>query len=152
LVQLPPVQNESLEHYRARVLAQFQLVTSEGTVTDLLNSVSTILGTQYERLTYTELHTSENGVCQVGVPGKKLDSLQLGNTEFSNIVESLIASSYRVDVLRQGTFTYLSTTDYSGTTTYSAADLNSDSTKGHDGLDSNDDPKENGGTYAGVLQ
>lgn len=152
LVDLPPNRDETLEHYRARVLARFQALTSEATISDALNSVATILNADVENLTYTEEHTTEPGVCQIGVPGSRLDSFQLAGAEFAEIVDDLIAGGYRVDVLQRGTFTYLSESDYTGSGSYDPADLDSNITKAHDGLDTNGDPKDNGGTYAGVLQ
>lgn len=157
LIDLPPRRNEGLEHYRARILARFQLVTSEGTVSDLLNGVSTILGASVRNISYTELHTSESGVCQVGVPGKKLDNLQLSESDFATIAEDLIAGGFRIDVLRKGTFTYQPESDYtgpydSGSGGYDSTALDSYAPYGHDGLDTNGDPKDNGGTYAGLVQ
>lgn len=144
LVDLKPYENEDREKFRARVLAEFQLVTCNGTVGDLLNATATILDTPLRTIKYTEEHTSGAGECQITVPGSKLDNLSLTDSDFAGIVDQLVPSSFRTAVLRQGTFTYISASDYNGG--------NFDPTKGYDGLDTNDDPKGNGGTYAGLLE
>ena len=144
LVDVTPYNNESLEHYRARVIAQFQLVTSKGTVSDLLNGVSVILDTSVENLGYTEEHSAAAGDCRVSVPASKLEQLTLGDSEFAEIVEGLIAASYRLDVFKAGTFTYITPDEYNSGL--------SEAQYGYDGLDTNGDPKDNGGTYATVLE
>ena len=151
LVNLRSHDGESLEHYRARIIAEFQLVTSKGTVRDLLNAVSTILDVPKEALGYTETHTSSAGNARVSVPQTKLKDVALTDGEFADIAERTIAASYRLDVFKAGTFTYLSESDYTGSGTYDSTDLISNADFGHDGLDTNDNPKDNGGTYAGVL-
>jgi hypothetical protein len=157
LVGLQPKTGETREHFRARVIAEYQLVTCEGTVTDVLNAVSAMLGTTPEDINYTENHTSGAGDCQIGVPSSPLDAIEFTEAEFSEVVENLVPSSYRVDVLRKGTFTYLARTCYSGPYDsanggYDPTALDSDASKGYDGLDSNGDPKGKGGTYAGLLE
>lgn len=143
LVDLRPYENESREHFRARVIAEYQLVTCEATVQDLLNGTKTILGANIHNIDYTEEHTTGGGDCQLSVPGQRLDNLNLSESEFARIAEQLIPSSYRLDLVRKGTFTYITPTMYSND--------NHDADKGYDGLDTNDDPNGNGGTYAGLV-
>jgi hypothetical protein len=144
-VGLQSRQGESIEHYRARIMAEFHAITSEGTVANLLDGIAAILDIEIEKITYTETHTSSGGSARISVPLSKLDALALSNAEFRDIVDGLMPASYRLDVYRSGTFTYISETDYNdGTFTH-------DTTKGYDGLDTNGDPKDTGGTYAGVL-
>jgi hypothetical protein len=144
LVGVVPRQNETLEHYRARVIARFQMITSEGTVSDLLNGISVILNTSIENIEYTEEHATSAGNCRVSVPNSKLQALALSTTEFVEIVEGLLATSYRLDIFKGGTFTYITPEDYN-------LGL-SDPELGYGGLDTNGDPKDNGGTYATVLE
>ena len=151
LVDLPPQRDETLEHYRARLIAEFQLVTGEGTVKDLLIGAASILDTDIESIKYTEEHTSGAAHSQLEVPTSRLAELQFSNTEFASILNELVPASYVVSILQRGTFTYLSEADYSGSGSYNSADLNSDATLGHDGLDGSGDPKDNGGTYAGIV-
>lgn len=143
LVDVDPYENESIEHYRTRVIAEFQLLTSKGTVMDLLNGASTILGVSSSDLRYSEQST-DAGSAQLGVPSRSLDDLSVSNSEFTRIVEELIASSYSLDVLLNGSYEYISVTDYESGLF--------EQFKGHGGLDSNGDPKDLGGTYAGTLE
>ena len=145
LVDLKPRRNETREHFRARVLSEFQLVTSQGTVKDLLNATATILDIELESIDYTEEHTSNAGNARISVPVSKLESIALSDTEFGKIVKELIPAGYRLDVFKKGTFTYVSPTTYNDST------FSHDPDKGYDGLDTNGNPKNNGGTYAGVL-
>ncbi|UBF22614.1 P2 gpI-like phage tail protein [Halorubrum tailed virus 25] len=145
LVNLQPYQNETTEHFRARVFAEFQLITSKGTVSDLLNATATILGVEIEDIRYTEEYTTAAGSARLNVPFSKLDQIPLSESEFGEIVSELVPSSYRVDVLKVGTFTFVSPETYNDGTFVHDPDL------GYDGLDTNGDPKGNGGTYAGVL-
>jgi hypothetical protein len=144
LVDLKPHRNESREHYRARVLAEFQLVTSEGTVADVLNATATILGASVSNIDYTEEHTTEAGTAQLKIPSSLLDGLELTESDFAAILDKLIPAGYRIDALRKGTFTYISEATYNSG--------GHDSTKGYDGLDTNGDPKGNGGTYSGTIE
>lgn len=143
LIDVKPYQNEDREHYRARVLAEFQVVTSEGTVLDLLNATATVLDVDIEKIGYTEEYTTEAGSARLNIPSSKLSQFSLTDGEFAEFASNLIPASYRLDILRKGTFTYISPADYSSN--------NHDSDKGYDGLDVGGNPKDNGGTYAGVL-
>lgn len=143
LVGLYHMKDESLEHFRARILAEYQLVTSNGTVADLINGIATILGIDEELVEYTEQHTTAAGNCRVSVPRRRLDQFQLTYAEFGEIVESLIPASYRIDVFQKGTFNYITPAEYNANS--SQAEF------GYDGLDTNGDPKDSGGTYATVL-
>lgn len=141
LVDIPPRRDEELEHYRARVMAEFQLLTCEGTVRDVLESTATILGTDVSSLRYEE----QPGSCQLGVPTAALDKIELSPTEFAAIVDRLVPSSYSVLALTRGSFTYITPEEYE------SSGFVHDPDRGYDGLDANGDPKGNGGTYAGVI-
>jgi hypothetical protein len=145
-VDLPPYRNEGLEHYRSRIIAAYQMVTSQGTVMDILTGVSAMLNTDISNLGYTEQHTTEAGSALLSVPGSKLDSLAISDSELADMVSRLMASSYRIDVLIEGTFTYITEAQYQDT------NFTHDATKGYDGLDANGNPKGNGGTYSTVLE
>lgn len=164
LVDLKPYQDETLEHFRARVISEFQLVTSKGTVRDLMNATATILDAEVDTIRYTEEHVPETGVCQLGVPSKQMNEVKLSDSEFVKIVDQLIPSSYTVDLYKSGTFTYISTSDWintrrannTGTFTFISStaygNSNHDPVKGHDGLDTSGNPKDNGGTYSGIAE
>lgn len=153
LVGLKKLENESLEHYRARIIAEFQLVTSEATIEDLLQAASIVLQTDKKNLKYYEptFGSTENGTLSLNFPDRALDRIEFTAGELAEILDSLIPAGYRLDAVKSGTLTYLSPADYSGSEEYDSTQLNSDPDLGHDGLDSNGDPKDNGGTYAGLI-
>ncbi|MFC7191843.1 hypothetical protein ACFQL7_20810 [Halocatena marina] len=146
MVDVLPFKDEALEHYRARVIAEYQLVTSEGTVSDLLDGLATILETPPKNFEYSEPHDSTHGYgsCIVTVPLNSLDKSALSDSEIADIADDLVAVSYNVDIITKGTFTYISTSDYNNSL--------HDASKAYDGLDTNGDPKNNGGTYAGLIE
>jgi len=141
IVQVYPKSGESKDKYRARVLGEFQSLTSEGTVSDMLINASVILNTNVSNIIYERL---EPGYFSVKIPGKAVDSLAISDTEFASILQLQAAASYTVDVQKLGTFTYLTPDQYNSGTF--------DATRGYDGLDVNGDPKGNGGTYSGILE
>lgn len=146
MVDVLPRQDENLEHYRARVISNYQLVTSEGTIADLLDGVATMLNTAKKQFQYREPHNDTNGygTAVVTVPLQSLDRTALTGLEIAEMADKLIAVSYNVDILTRGTFTYISPE------TYNAGDHNID--RAYDGLDANGEPKDNGGTYAGLIE
>lgn len=154
LVALPPEGGESTSKYRARVIAEFQTYTAEGTARELIENAATLLDLDPEQIEYSQL--SENGVVSLNIPNKALENVSLTGTQFADIIEKHVAAGYRVETTLSGTFTYLGTTAYTGpydaaSGGYDSTQLASDATKGHDGLDINGDPKDTGGTYAGVI-
>lgn len=154
LVDLPPRENEPVEKYRTRVIAEFQTMTTEGTPQDVIENTATLLDVDPTKIGYEEL--DENGVVSIHVPGKALDNLNLSDDEFIAIVGKHVAAGYRIQATISGTFTFLAEADYTGPYDsvnggYDPASLTSDPALGHDGLDANGDPKGNGGTYAGVI-
>lgn len=145
MVDLKPLKDETVEHFRARVIAEYQLVTSQGTVSDLLTATSTILDTDVNSIGYTEEHTTAAGNARLSVPLSKLNNLVLSDADFSDIVKDLIPAGYRIDVLKKGTFTYVSES------TYTDESFVPDPNSGYTGLDSEGNVNSGGGTYAGVL-
>jgi len=142
LVGITKRDGESADHYRARVLAEFALATCEGTESDVLDGLATIIGIAPSNFELDD--RSAPGRANVSLPANALDDQALDQSELREIVERLLAASYALDVIVSGTFTYI---------TPSAYNINDhDASKAYDGLDSNDEPKDNGGTYAGVIQ
>jgi len=134
---------ESFEKYRARLHAEFALATCEGTITDVLITTGNILNTNTKNINYSEPSGGENGTIKMDVPGKALDNSSLTDSEVGDILNRLVPASYRVNAFRRGTFTYVTPTDYNNN--------NMTASKGYDGLDNNGNPKDNGGTYAGLF-
>ena len=141
LVSLPSKQNEGKEKYRSRVLVEFQHVTNEGTIDELVSNVATLLGVSISKV---DFRTNDHGSITLAVPGNALDSLEITNTEFVEIAQSLIAAGFNLSAIRRGTFTYCTPTEYQN--------ANYEASKGYDGLDADGNPKDNGGTYAGLIE
>lgn len=142
LVGVPARENESKEKYRTRVMAEFQLATTEGTAGDLINNTSTILDIDPSNITYSELP----GTISIGVPGSAVSALNISEGDVATIIDRQAAAGYSVNSLKIGTFTYITPTDYND------AGFVHDPKLGYDGLDVNGDPKGNGGTYAGLIE
>lgn len=136
---------EGKEHYRSRLFARFQLNTAEGTIGDIIHSVSTILDVEPEKIGYQDLdNTSTEATIGVVMPRSAVNSLNLSSGEIANILHDLVPAGYEVEGQTRGTFLYVTPTTYENTSDWSTYD-------GYDGLDSNGDPKETGGTYAGIV-
>lgn len=144
-ISVPLNEGETKEHYRARLLARGMLATSEGTIEDVLVAAQEILDTDMSNFTYEEpaRGSTENGTASLEMPGEALDNTALTASEVATILEAVIQVGCRIEGLVSGTFTYITPTDYNNN--------NHDATKGYDGLDANGDPKNNGGTYAGLI-
>lgn len=140
-----PQGSESVEHYRARLLAESQLMTSKGTISDVIGGAATVLGIEPENIDYNEpiSGSTENGTASLGVPSSALDSSDLTESEIASYVDKFASVGARIESIVLGTFTYITPNDYNA--------ANFDATKAYDGLDTNGDPKDNGGTYAGVI-
>lgn len=154
LIDLPPEENEPIEKYRRRTIAEFQTTTTETTIADLIGNTATLLDLAPEEIGYSR--PSENGVVRLQLPQDSPESVSLSETEFIEIAEKHVAAGFRLEVLRDGTFTYVAESAYSGPYDaanggYDSTKLDSDSTIGYDGLDANGNPKGNGGTYAGFI-
>lgn len=143
IVDLIPQRGEGKEKYRARVFAEFQLVTNEATPAEIILNAANILNVDPERIRYEEL--DEPGVILLRVPASAVDSLSVSEEEFAQIINRLVAAGVRVDTLKTGTFTYISESDYEDSS------FVHESERGYDGLDTNGEPKESGGTYSGLI-
>lgn len=141
IVKLPPKEGESIEKYRTRSIAEFQSLTTNGTISDLINNSASILGTSRSDISYRELN--ENGVVNLGLPRSAIDEISITGSEFTEIISKHSAAGFRIEASLKGSFTFMTSSDYSNN--------NHDATMGYDGLDSNGDPKDSGGTYAGLL-
>lgn len=142
LVDLPPTENEEREHYRSRLIAEFQSITSEGSISDILSNTATILDISPKKIRYSE--PAENGVIKLDIPGDALEKISLDASDFVEVLGRTTAAGYRVEAAATGTFTFISAAAYEAG--------ESDPDLGYDGLDTNGDPKDSGGTYAGLLQ
>jgi len=108
-------------------------------VNGLLNRVGGLLDVDPSVITYDELAAN----MKVGIPSKAANDLPLSVAEFSANLNLLVPAGYKLDLIMLGTFTYITPTQYT--------DGLSEAQYGYDGLDTQGDPKDNGGTYAAVL-
>lgn len=138
-----PKTNESKEKYRARVLGEYQTLTSEGTLNDILTNAAVILNTDPSSIVYERL---EHGYYSLKIPSRPIESLALTDAEFASILKNQSAAGTSVDVQKLGTFTYITPEQYDD------AGFTHDPDKAYAGLDANGDPKETGGTYSGILE
>jgi hypothetical protein len=141
IVDVRPKSGEGIEKYRRRIIAAFQNTTNEGDLPSLFENISVLLEIDKADIEY--LKGQENGAFLLSVPSYAIDNASLTNSEFGNIINDQVAAGFRPDIQTRGSFSYMTPTEYN--------DGTHDSTKGYDGLDTNGDPKDNGGTYAGVL-
>lgn len=142
LVSLPPRQGESKEKYRARTIAEFQTLTSEGTAGDIINNAATILNTKPTKVGYTKLN--ENGVVNLGVPSDALDASALTGDDFKTIITKQAAAGFRIEATLRGTFTYITAETYNNGDHDAAKGYTSDT-------DGDGSPDDGGGTYAGLI-
>jgi hypothetical protein len=143
IVGLEPKSGERLERYRARLIAEFQLTTNDGTANDIITTTAEILDVDKETIGYFENDSGPYASIDVRVGGNAIDRSALTQSDLSEILDRMAGAGISINVLVRGTFTYITPTDYNGS--------NFDASLGYDGLDANGDPKDNGGTYAGVI-
>jgi len=131
---------ESVEKYRLRTFTEYQSITSEGTVGGLINRIAGILNVDPETVEYEE----KPAEITLTPPPGSIDNIALSPTELSENGRLLIPAGYQLSFRVLGTFTYTSSGEYNLG--------NSVPDRGYDGLDTNGDPKENGGTYSAILK
>lgn len=141
LVELRSKQGEGVDKYRRRVIGEFQNTTNEGDLPGLFENISILLEIEKTKIGYID--GSENGAFVLSVPANSIEAVSLTKEEFSELIGGQVAAGFRADIQTRGTFTYLNVTQYGNDS--------HDASMGYDGLDSNGEPKDNGGTYAGVL-
>lgn len=142
LVDLGPKDGESKEKYRARTIAEFQKLTSEGTIKNLLENSAEILDVNTQAIEYKP--EDENGFFTLGVPFDALQALSLTSSEFKEVIEDQAAAGFRIRAVELGTFDYITVTDYNN----SNHDTNKAYTSDSDGDGS---PDSGGGTYSGII-
>jgi hypothetical protein len=143
LVDLPPRTGESLAKYRARLISEYNNLTGRGTIRGLLTAASELLNTDADNLQYSEPAGGEPGTVELRMPRRVLDDSLLTDQEVIDVLERTVSASYRLEGAVLGSFTYITPADYNAGAF--------DAASGYDGLDANGDPKDNGGTYAGLL-
>lgn len=147
LVDITPNPGESVSHFRARIIAELQIVTAKGTISDLLTGLSVILDTDVRRIgPYTEYDTG--GRASVTVPEESLNNTDLTETEIAELGQKILPASYGLDTTIKGTLRCVSVETYND---IQAGNDSWNNYPGYDGLDADGNPKGNGGTFAGVV-
>lgn len=141
IVDLPRETDEAKERYRARLIAEYQKLTNEGTAEELLQNTATILDVSKDSIQLTK---SRHGAVKMNIPGEGLDSSSLTSADFAELMDEMVAAGFDISAVRSGTFTYITPTEYGNS--------NFDSSRGYDGLDANSNPKDTGGNYAGLIE
>jgi hypothetical protein len=143
LVDLPPESNETVAHYRTRILVWFKLVTAEGTISDIMDALVALMpDLSIDQITYTR--TNENGYVLFEVPQLAIDSLEVSHSELSRMMNENAAAGFRIAITydTNASFTYRTETEYNNTT--------NDTSLGYDEL-SGGVPTNSGGTYAAMV-
>lgn len=141
LVDTLPETNETVYRYRLRLATQFIKLTSEGTIPDILTAVETLLDLDSQSsISFNEFSAG----MELTLPQKAVDETALNTSEILQLIDdNILTVGYNMQGTVSGTFTYITPNDYNNNA--------HDASKGYDGLDANGDPKDNGGTYAGVI-
>ena len=149
MVQVQRYSGESRDHYRARILAEYQLNTSEGTIDDAFGSIATILGCEIEdlwfqdwRFLFGEVH--RRTVCFL-LPRDGVEGIDLSGEEISEVVQKLAPVGTTVKSQYNGSLRY-KTKDEFESKNWNGFD------GGYDALDSEGNPTGKGGTKGGLIQ
>lgn len=143
LVQEFPRGGESVEAYRRRLLANFQLVSSSGTIRDIMTALTTVMDADYEHIDYDT--TDENGYAEFVVKYVYAQTLVIEPSDLNRMFERAAPAGARLAlrIEEEGTFKPSNETEYNAGS--------GDPAWGPDGLDVNDDPLGQGGYPSGVL-
>lgn len=148
MVGISPGETESIEHFRARLMAEYQVTSAQGDINSLINGVANFLFIKNTSISYSEDSTS-GGTATLSVPGNATSSSNLSSSEVAKYAEKMLAPSYYLTVIESGTLEYVTPS------TYNDCEGTADSWSnypGYDGTDTNGDAKGNGGTYSGVIE
>jgi len=129
-------QNETDEHFRARIKLTFSKISDTATINDLKEIIAAALQTTTDRIKIRDRYELEPAHFEVWVWLQDLINAGLTLEELKVLLKAIKPAGVRLSAFQQGTFTYRSVNE------------TSDPTKGYnDTNDSNPDA----GTYAGIL-
>jgi hypothetical protein len=140
LIDVPPRETEEVEAYRARLIAEFQVVTSEATTNELIRNAADILSVSPRQIDVDE--NVIDGVVTLGLPRAAVESLDMTISEFVSALSRQVAAGIELVSISLGTAIYYSEDDYL------ASDF--DPSRGYGTLDSSGNPT-GGGTYSSIL-
>ena len=138
-VGAPQSKNDSVEKYRLKTISEFQSITNESTIDNILQRISSLLNVNIENLKYEE----QNGFSIIYIPSLALENLTISVNEFSTIVNSLSVAGYSIDIQITGTLDFVTPEQYQSG--------EYDSEFGYDSLDTDGEPSGTGGTYSAII-
>ena len=129
------LQNETDEHFRARIKLTFSLLKCTTTVNELKEIIAAVLNTETNRIRVKDDY-NEPAYFDVWVWLQDLSNAGITDEELKTMLQTIKPAGVRLEVKKFGTFEYRSASDVS------------DPTKGYNDL-ANSNP--DAGTYAGLL-
>jgi len=104
LVNLPRKQEETDVEYRTRIKTTFRASTTGTTINETIEFIANILQTDTEYVTL-ERQTTTEPVLTLTVDNSALERLSVTTETFVELVNQVIPSSHRIDVIGRGTLT-----------------------------------------------
>lgn len=130
-------QNETDDHFRARIKLAFSKISNMATINDIKEIIATTLQTETSRVKVKDRYDLESAHFEVWVWLQDLNNAGLTLEDFKALLKAIKPAGVRLSAFQQGTFTYRSIGE------------SSDLTKAYNDL-ANSNP--NAGTYAGLLK
>jgi len=137
IVGVSPADSDTLQYYKKRVATQYQQLSQSGNPVDILSYASTLFEVDKETLTLDFIDGKAK--FKLSAPTGAIESNVQNTSNAVDVFQEITAATFSADVIGRGTLEYITESEYQNS--------NYDSSKGYDGLDSNGDPKGNGGTY-----
>lgn len=109
---LPRKTNELDSEYRVRLIARMRTLVSSGTVPDILEVASVLLGIEKERITITTDFDTEAARYDISLSQTPIDEAGVTPSEFDSAITDVSAAGVRVTITTKGSFTHRSYDDY----------------------------------------
>jgi len=129
-------QNETDDHFRARIKLAFSKISNMASINDVKEIVAAALQTKTSRVRVKDRYDFEPAFFELWIWLQDLNNAGLTLDDFQELIGVIKPAGVKVKAYQQGTFTYRSASE------------TSDPTKGYNDL-ANSNP--DGGTYAGLL-
>jgi hypothetical protein len=147
-VELGRQTGETADHYKARIISEYQLNTSEGTIEGTVNSLKEILGCSVDdiwfqdwRILYGDIHNKT--ICFLVSP-EYIDGVDLSGDEISETIKKLSPAGSTIKTQYRGDLLYKSKEQDQSNSWDGYED-------GYDHLDSDGNPSGSGGTKGGLI-
>jgi len=95
---------ESDQKFRARIRAIFAASIDSSTHTEIVELFATILGVSVNAISL-EYNVSDEPVAIMSLPTDAIENSTLNVTDITELVNSVVAASHRIDVVQRGSFT-----------------------------------------------